>query len=154
MQENEYSKSYIGEVHTNIRQVLSEANSPDIKSYEEYFKFIHTKFSSKATLHHKYKIIGKLKQFDLYGILPKCNHRSGFLKPDKYSDLSPDYKRVVDSFATSAKLRGVYDSFIFFTKDAAVRFFYYQQSSHHTTLSDINEDSTLSYFSEDGKMAR
>jgi len=150
----EYSKAYIGEILTGIRQVLSEANSADIKSYEEYFEFIHTKFSSKSTLHHKYKIIGKIKQFDLYGILPKCNRRSGFLMPDKYSSLSIEYKNVIDNFAISAKLRGVSDSYVCVTKGAAVRFFYYQQSFHYNTLANITEDSTLSYFNEDGKIER
>lgn len=154
LKEEEYSKAYIGEILTGIRQVLREAASADIKSYEEYFEFIHTKFSSKSTLHHKYKIIGKIKQFDLYGILPKCNRRSGFLKPDKYSHLSPDYKHIVDNFVVSTKFRGVSDSYICATKGAAVRFFYYQQSYHYNTLSDITEDSTLSYFNEDGKIVR
>ncbi|MDR0575587.1 MAG: tyrosine-type recombinase/integrase [Tannerella sp.] len=154
LQENGYSRGYIGEILTDIRQVLSEANSPNIKSYEEYFEFIHTKFSSKATLHHKYKIIGKIKLFDLYGILPKCDRRSGFLKPEKYSILSSEYKRVIEDFITSAKSRGVSDSYIRLTKGAAVRFFHYQQSLHHNSLSDINEDSTLNYFNEDGKIVR
>ncbi|GAA6252723.1 hypothetical protein F050043D4_37580 [Bacteroides thetaiotaomicron] len=98
-----YSKGYIGEILTGIRQVLREANNPNIRSYEEYFDFIHNKFSSRATLHHKYKIIGKIKQFDRYGIMPKCNRRSGFLKPDRYSSLSPEYKLVIENFAISAK---------------------------------------------------
>ena len=149
-----YSKGYIGENLTDIRQMLSEANSPNIKSYEEYFEFVHTKYSSRATLHHKYKIIGKIKQFDLYGILPKCNRRSGFLKTDKYSCLSPDYKCIIDNFAVSAKLRGVSDSYVCSTKGAAVRFFYYQQMFYNNTLSDINENSTLSYFSNDDKIVR
>jgi integrase len=154
LRENGYSKSYIGEILTDIRQVLREANSSNIKSYEEYFDFIHTRFSSKATLHHKYKIIGKIKQFDLHGILPKCDRRSGFLKPDKYSSLSPEYRRVVDNFVISARLRGVSDSYVCQTKGAAVRFFYSQQSFHYDTLSDINEDSTLNYFCKDGKIVR
>lgn len=154
LREEKYSKAYIGEILTGIRQVLNEANNPNINSYEEYFEFIHTKFSSKSTLHHKYKIIGKIKLFDLYGVLPKCNRRSGFLKPDKYSRLSSDYKCIIDNFVVSAKLRGVSDSYICATKGAAVRFFYYQQSYYYNTLSDITEDSTLSYFNEDGKIVR
>lgn len=154
LREEEYSKAYIGEILTGIRQVLREAASADIKSYEEYFEFIHTKFSSKSTLHHKYKIIGKIKQFDLHGVFPKCNRRSGFLKPDKHSRLSCDYKHIIDNFVISAKYRGVSDSYICTTKGAAVRFFYYQQSCHYNTLSDITEDSTLSYFNEDGKIVR
>ncbi|MBF0648183.1 tyrosine-type recombinase/integrase [Dysgonomonas sp. GY75] len=154
LKEDEYSKAYIGEILTGIRQVLREATSADIKSYEEYFEFIHTKFSSKSTLHHKYKIIGKIKQFDLYGILPKCNRRSGFLMPDKYSSLSIEYKHIIDNFVVSAKLRGVSDSYLCVTKGAAVRFFYYQQSLHYNTLTNITENSTLSYFNEDGRIVR
>ena len=154
LKEKGYSRGYISEILTGIGQVLSGANSPNIKSYEEYFEFIQAKFFSKATLHHKYKIIGKIKQFDLYGILPKCNRRSGFLKLDKYSSLSPDYKRVIDDFVISVKLRGVSDSYVCSTKGAAVRFFYYQQSFYYNTLFDITEDSTLNYFNEDGKIVR
>lgn len=154
LQENGYSKGYIGEVMTGIKQVLKEAASANIKSYEDYFAFVQTKFTSKSTLHHKYKIIGKIKLFDLYGTLPTCNHRSGFLTLDKYSSLSPEYKQVIDSFSILAKLRNVSDSYIYHTKGAAIRFFYYQQCLSHNSLSDINEESTLNYFNVNGKIVR
>jgi hypothetical protein len=154
LREEGYSKGYIGEILTDIKQVLAEASDPGITTYEEYFDSIHAKYTSKATLHHKYKVIGKIKQFDLHGILPKCNRRSGFLKPDKYLSLSSGYKLVVDNFVVSARLRDISDSYVCQTKGAAVRFFYYQQSFHYNTLSDINEDSTLNYFSENGEIVR
>jgi hypothetical protein len=110
LREEGYSKGYIGEILTDIKQVLAEASDPGITAYEEYFDSIHAKYTSKATLHHKYKVIGKIKQFDLHGILPKCNRRSGFLKPDKYSSLSSGYKWVVDNFVVSARLRDISDS--------------------------------------------
>lgn len=154
LQKNGYSKDYIDEIMTGIKQVLSEANSTNIKSYEEYYEFIQSKFSSKATLHHKYKIIGKIKLFDLYGILPTCNRRTGFLKLDKYLSLSPEFKQVTDSFSVSAKLRNLSDSYLNNTKGTAIRFFYYQQVLNHNSLSDITEESTLSYFNVNGRIVR
>lgn len=151
---NGYSKGYIGEIMTDIKQVLHEANNPDIKSYEDYYEFVKSKFTSKATLHHKYKIIGKLKQFDLYGILPTCNKRSGFLKVDRYPSLSDEFRALVDNFEASAKSRGVSDTYIYHTKNAAIRFFAYQQFCGNHRLSEISETDSLNYFYDSGKMAR
>lgn len=151
---NGYSKSYISEILTDIKQVLLEANSPDIKSYEDYYEFVKSKFTSKSTLHHKYKIIGKLKQFDLYGILPTCDKRSGFLKADRYSSLPDEFRILIDKFEVSTKLRGVSDTYINHTKKAAIKFFAYQQSCNNRHLSEITETDSLDYFYDSGKMTR
>jgi integrase len=154
LQEEGYSKGYIGEILTDIKQVLEEASDPGITTYEEYFESIHARYTSKATLHHKYKVIGKIKLFDLHGILPQCNRRSGFLKPDYYASLSPDFKSIVDNFVDSAGKRGVSEHYIYHTKSAAIKFFHHQQSFKHTLLPEINEDSALSFFYEDGQIVR
>lgn len=154
LQADGYSKSYICEILTDIKQVLHEANSPNIKSYEDYYEFVKSKFTSKSTLHHKYKIIGKLKLFDLYGILPACDKRSGFFKVDRYSSLPDEFRTLIDNFEASAKSRGVSDTYIYHTKNAAIKFFVYQQSCGHHHLSEITETDSLNYFYDSGKMTR
>lgn len=153
LRENGYTKVYINEFLTDIRQVLREASDPGINSYEEYYESLSTKFT-KSTLHHKLKIIGKIKQFDLKGIFPTSIHRCGFLKQDNYECLSPEYKNVVDVFVKSATNRGVSESYIRHLKLAVARFFDYQQTHGTHSLLDISERTVQSYFYDGEKIVR
>lgn len=153
LRENGYTKVYINEFLTDIRQVLREASDPGINSYEEYYESLSTKFT-KSTLHHKLKIIGKIKQFDLKGIFPTSIHRCGFLKPDNYECLSPEYKNVIDVFVKSATNRGVSESYIRHLKLAAAKFFDYQQTHGIHSLLDVSERNVQSYFHDGEKIVR
>ena len=153
LRENGYTKVYINEFLTDIRQVLREASDPRINSYEEYYESLSTKFT-KSTLHHKLKIIGKIKQFDLKGIFPTSIHRCGFLKQDNYECLLPEYKNVIDVFVKSATNRGVSESYIRHMKLAAAKFFNYQQSHGTHSLLDVSERTVQNYFYDGEKIVR
>ena len=153
LRENGYSKIYINEFLTDIRQVLREAGEPGINSYEEYYESLSMKYTS-STLHHKLKIIGKIKQFDLKGIFPTSIHRCGFLKQDNYECLSPAYKNVIDAFVKSATNRGVSASYIRHLKVAAAKFFGYQQNHGTHALLDVSENTVQSYFHDGEKIIR
>jgi len=153
LQENGYSKEYINEFLTDIRQVLKEASDPGISSYEEYYASLQTKFT-KSTLHHKFKIIGKIKQFDLKGIFPTSIQRCGFLKQDNYECLSSEYKNVINVFVKSATNRGVSESYIRHLKLSAAKFFYDQQNHGFHSLSDVSERIVQNYFHNGDKIVR
>lgn len=153
LRENGYTKVYINEFLTDIRQVLREASDPRINSYEEYYESLSTKFT-KSTLHHKLKIIGKIKQFDLKGIFPTSIHRCGFLKQDNYECLSPEYKNVIDVFVKSATNRAVSESYIRHLKLAAAKFFDYQQTHGTHSLIDVSERIVQNYFYDGEKIVR
>jgi integrase len=153
LRENGYTKAYINEFLTDIGQVLREASDPHIKSYEEYYASLHTKFT-KSTLHHKFKIIGKIKQFDLKGIFTTPVRRCGFLKPDNYRILSSEFKDVIDVYEKLAANRGVSVPYIRRLKLQAAKFFAYQQSLGAHTLSDVSERTVQSYFYDGEKIIR
>lgn len=153
LRENGYTKVYINEFLTDIRQVLREASDPGINSYEEYYESLGAKFT-KSTLHHKLKIIGKIKQFDLKGIFPTPIHRCGFLKPDNYENLSPEYKNVIDVFVKSTTDRGVSESYIRHLKLAAAKFFDYHQTHGTHSLLDVSERAVQNYFHDGEKIVR
>jgi integrase len=153
LRENGYTKVYINEFLTDIRQVLREASDQRIISYEEYYESLSTKFT-KSTLHHKLKIIGKIKQFDLKGVFPTAIQRCGFLKQDNYECLSPEFKNVIDAFVKSATNRGVSESYIRHLKLAAARFFDYQQTHGTHSLLDVSERTVQSYFHDGEKIVR
>ncbi len=153
LRENRYTKVYINEFLTDIGQVLREASDPRINSYEEYYESLITKFT-KSTLHHKLKIIGKIKQFDLKGIFPTSVHRCGFLKQDNYEYLSSAHKDVIDVFIKSATNRGVSESYIRHLKLAAAKFFDYQQTHGTYSLLDVSERTVQSYFHDGEKIVR
>lgn len=153
LRENGYTKVYINEFLTDIRQVLRDASDPGINSYEEYYESLSTKFT-KSTLHHKLKIIGKIKQFDLKGIFPTSIHRCGFLKPDNYECLPPEYKNVIDVFVKLTTDRGVSESYIRQLKLAAAKFFDYQQTHGTHSLLDVSERNVQSYFHDGEKIVR
>lgn len=153
LRENGYTKVYINEFLTDILQVLRDASDPGINSYEEYYDSLSTKFT-KSTLHHKLKIIGKIKQFDLKGIFPTSIHRCGFLKQNNYECLSTEYKNVIDVFVKSATNRGVSESYIRHLKLAAAKFFNYQQTHGTHSLFDVSERTVQSYFHDGDKIVR
>jgi len=153
LQEKEYTKVYINEFLTDIRQVLREIIDPGINSYEEYYESLSTKYT-KSTLYHKLKIIGKIKQFDLKGIFPTAVHRCGFLKQDNYECLSPEYKNVIDVFVKSTINRGVSESYIRHLKLAAAKFFNYQQTHGTHSILDISERTVQNYFHDGEKIVR
>ena len=154
LRENGYTKAYINEFLTDIRQVLREACDPRINSYEEYYcDFLSTKFT-KSTLHHKLKIIGKIKQFDLKGIFPTSIQRCGFLKQDNYESLSPEFKNAIDVFVRSATNRGVSESYIKHLKLAEAKFFDYLQNHGTHSLLDVSEIIVQSYFYDGENMVR
>jgi len=151
LRENGYSKVYINEFLTDIGQVLREASAPEINSYEAYYESLKTRFT-KSTLHHKLKIIGKIKQFDLKGIFPTSIHRCGFLKPDNYASLFSEYKNVIDFYVKSSTSRGLSKSYTGHLKLAAAKFFAYQQSHEANSLHDISERSVQNYFHDGEKI--
>jgi len=153
MQESGYTKCYINEFLTDIRQILREASDLKINSYEEYYESLSVRFT-KSTLHHKLKIIGKIKQFDLKGIFPTAVHRCGFLKPDNYAVLSIEYKKVIDTFVQSATNRGLSESYIRHLKLVAAKFFAYQQYQGIHSLSDVSEKTVQNYFYDGEKIIR
>jgi integrase len=153
LRENGYSKVYINEFLTDIGQVLREASDPGINSYEKYYESLRTKFT-KSTLHHKLKIIGKIKQFDLKGIFPTSIHRCGFLKKDNYERLTPEYRNVIDVFVKSATNRCLSESYISHLKLAAAKFFDYLQNHGSNSLLDVSERTVQSYFHDGEKIVR
>ena len=153
LRENGYSKTYINEFLTDIGQVIREACVPEINSYEAYYESLKTRFT-KSTLHHKLKIIGKIKQFDLKGIFPTSVCRCGFLKQDNYASLSSEYKNVINIFVNSAKNRGLSESYIRHLKLTAAKFFDYQQVHGNNSLPDVSERTVQNYFHDGRKIVR
>lgn len=150
---NGYTKAYIGKFTTDVNQILRDGAGLGIHSYEEYYSSLSKRYT-KATLYHKLKIIGKIKQFDLKGIFPTAIHRFGFLKQDGYESLSPEYKNIIDVFENSAIDRGVSGSYIRHLKLAATKFFLFQQQEGTYSLIDISERPVQRYFHDGKKVVR
>ena len=150
---NGYTKAYIDKFRTDINQILRDGSDPVIHSYEEYYRSLSKKYT-EATLRHKLKIIGKIKQFDLKGIFPTPIHRCGFLKQDCYESLSPEYKKMIDAFVNSATGREVSASYIRQLKLATAKFFHYQQQHGTHSLLDVFERTAQRYFHDGEKIVR
>ena len=153
LRENGYTKDYINEFLTDIRQVLKEASNQGIDSYEAYYASLGTKFT-KSTLHHKLVIIGKIKQFDLKGIFPNPVRHCGFLKQDNYEGLSPEYKKIITVFVKSATNRGVSESYIYRLKLQAANFLLYLQNHGSCSLHEVVEKTVYSYFHDGEKTVK
>lgn len=153
LRKNGYTKAYIGKFKTDINQVLRDASDPGINSYEEYYGSLKGKYT-KSTLHHKLKIIGKIKQYDLKGIFPTAIHRCGFLKPNNCECLSSEYKAIIDIYEKLVTSRGVSQSYIRHLKLAAAKFFNFQQHRGSNLLLDISERNVQDYFYDGEKLVR
>lgn len=108
LMENSYGSGYISNFQRELRSIKKFAEEHPTGTYEEYYLQVKTnEVKTPATLDNRRQMIGRLEQYDLYGVFPTGEVPYIFLKKDEYDSLSDIFKIFIDSYIESMDKNGL-----------------------------------------------
>lgn len=145
-----YAASTIEKYRWVINRFLSEANSPDICSFEDYFVYLGERLSP-ASMPEIKTYLGTLKFYAETGVFYReTGCRTGFMRQSSYNQLTPYFKDLVDN--SLQELSGSYEEGIIKSvKSAGSVFCLYFQRHGHRTFSSVDRQQTVLEYFHDGK---
>ena len=146
METNGYSKHYVSLFRSEIRNILSLADSGKITSYADAYKWYQQSGLSKSSVTGKGTMIAAIEKFDLYGLYPDGSIKQTYTPKGAYHELCSEYKAIVDYFAESAHESGKRDSSILTQSYAVAVFLLSLQQQGVARLSDATQGNILSIF--------
>ena len=155
MKEKGYHSGYISKFGGIIQLILQEGGDELISTFEQFYHHLvaHHHYTEGTCTGYK-NMIGRLKVFIEEGIfLGDTGKCSGFLHSKSYDLLSPDFKRLIDSYSDIERKRGkLKESTIATNTGCASSFFYCIQQTGITSLSGIKDtQAVLQAFGENQK---
>lgn len=146
MENNGYSKTYVGRFKQEIQRILELADSKDWFCYTDVYLDYTKTSQSPDYLRNKRNIIGAIEQFDVYGRYPDRRRRHELFKRGAYHLLLPEFKFVIDYYCESEKKRGKKATTIYTESHNASTFFLSLQQKGIDSLVKITEEAVLSVF--------
>ena len=105
MEDNDYSKSYILLLKTEINWI--KKNGDSIGSYEVACG-IREGQTDSSEMQRRYRLeYGILKRFDIDGIYPDYRKKEPLIKRDAYHKLNSEFKEVIDHYKKADLERGL-----------------------------------------------
>lgn len=145
MEDNGYAKSYILLLKTEINWLRKNAGK--VSSYEEAC-LIREKQTESPEMRRRYRLeYGILKRFDS-GIYPDCRMTDPLIKYGAYHSLCPEYKEVIDSYKKADSVRGLKPNTIKGNASAGACFLKFMQEKGIYSMSVIDEDAAMSFFTD------
>ena len=145
MEDAGYSEIYIKGIHKEIQWILAENDSHQWSDYHDICKHYEREAVSHRNYMRKRAYLGAIMEFDLYGKLPDGTD-SALIKKGAYSKLTPAFKAIVDYFIQHELERGVENATVRVWKNEASCFLIFLQEANVTRLSDVREETALSFF--------
>lgn len=146
MENNGYSKTYVGRFKQEIQRIIELADSKDWFCYTDVYLDYTKTSQSPDYLRNKRNIIGAIEQFDVYGRYPDRRRRHELFKRGAYHLLLPEFKFVIDYYCESEKKRGKKATTIYTESHNASTFFLSLQQKGIDSLVKITEEAVLSVF--------
>jgi integrase len=147
MQENEYSKSYISRIRTEIRHILANAENCAWSSYAEIRKHYESREFSAQSLSSKRRILNLIERFDTNGKYPDGRLQGS--RSSKYEYLNYEFKAIVDEYLVIAKSSGIKETTIDSRAHCVIGFLFHLQEAGCDSIDDISEKIVLSAFVSD-----
>lgn len=146
MEDHGYAKSYILLLKTEIHWLQKNADA--VNSYEEACS-IREKQTESSEMRRRYRLeYGILKRFDA-GIYPDYRMTAPLIKYGAYYSLCPEYKEVIDSYKKADSVRGLKPNTIKGNASAGACFLQFMQEKGLYSMSDIDEDAAMSFFTDE-----
>ena len=147
MEADGYSKGYILQLKTEINWLKKNRHSVD--SYEEACQVRQSQTKS-AEMQRRYRLeYGILKRFDLDGIFPDYRRKEPLIKRGSYHQLNSAFKDIVDTYHDAELKRGLKPQTVKGNVSAVSCFLLSMQNKGCCNLSDISEEATMSFFTDD-----
>lgn len=145
--ENDYSSGYISNFQRELRSIKKFAEMHPTGTYEEYYLHVKTnEVKTPATLAYRRQMIGRLEQYDLYGVTPGKKAPYIFLKKNEYDSLSDIFKMFINSYIESMDKNSLAASTIKSRKGVLVKFFSFLISNGVSSFENISYQIVLDYF--------
>jgi integrase len=145
MEENGYSKTYIKDIHKEILWILAERASHDWGDYLDVCKHYEQASPSYSNYIQKRAHLGAIMDFDLHGKFPDGKD-SSLIKKGAYTKLEAVFKSLIDYFLQIELGRGVEKTTATSWKNQASCFLAFLQEAGTNRLSDVKEETVLSFF--------
>lgn len=151
MQEHGYSKGYLRKMRTEMRVVVRMQENGEWTTYREHYLHYAETLTSHSYLRSKRSIVGLLEQYDLRGTYPSgpCV-RTSFMRDSHYDQLSEEFKRVIDTYRSVERERGVKAPTIYVSCSNTAVFFHSMQKLGIESLSQIGEKDVVGFFFSGG----
>jgi len=127
---------------------LKDYNSGLISSYDDFVDKLSETINNPVCLWRKIAIVKAIRDFDMYGKLPRV------LKESKYNLLPSNYRKFVDEVVSYACKQGRSDRSLQNLKDDGSSFFYHIYTLGITRIEDITLHHVESYFYCNGEIKR
>ncbi len=154
LEENQYSRNYIGCFKREIKCILSKAKSEKWNSYTDVYLFHTKRTKSISVLQEKRGIIGAIARFDLENIYPDRSYKSPIFKKTAYDLLSEEFKAVITTYCSVERKKGKKEDTIYTESHNATSFLLSLQEDNIFSLIAITEKAVLDTFYQNGKLRR
>jgi site-specific recombinase XerD len=144
--DNGYSQGYITGLKREIEFIhqFSEENPPG--TYEDYYLRVKSEVKSASTPERRRQVLGRIAQFDRFGIIPSKAKPFVFLKKDEFESLPEQFKRFISIYCGIMEKRSLALSTIKSRRGVLVKFLFYLTINEFFNLADITDTVVLDYF--------
>jgi len=149
-----YSNDYIARVKREIAMILANAEDNDWQSYSDIYRDYVKQGMSKGALHHRLACLGIIERFDTLGEFPNGRTRQKIVAYSAEQHLSPEFKRVIDTYRDAELRRGTKRSnTIYCQSGTAASFLYALQCTGISKIEEITQQSVMAVFiTENGSL--
>ncbi|MBI9015381.1 MAG: tyrosine-type recombinase/integrase [Clostridiales bacterium] len=149
MQQDKYSEAYIRELKTEINWLLKNYNQFRFKTYEDAYNE-RAKNSFSKDMKRRYRLIyGILMRFDLYNEFPDRQRKRPLIRKDAYSKLNSYFKNRIDLYLDKSRECDLKESTLRGNASNTSCFFLDMQNKGFTNLDELNEETVMSFFTND-----
>jgi integrase len=156
MQGHAYNCHYIKRLEQQIKSILANAYNNGWTSYSDVYKWYSDKSNSKNGLRLRLTFIGIIERFDLRGEFPDGRTRQKVKLRGSYQHLSPEFKRVIDTYQAYEEQRGAKKArTIYGEASNGACFLYELQCAGINNPEEITQKSIITVFlNDDGTLRR
>lgn len=155
LQEKGYSQVYTKALTHEIETLISDPYFARAVSYESYYlNQVVPKYENPVTLSSKRGLLGRIKNLDLYGVMPSKGHPSFLMRRDSASQLPSVFKCFIDTCRTEWERRRLATSTIASRTGMLGKFFSHLKSRGAICFEDVSEQDIHSYFFDGTSLIR
>lgn len=143
---NGYSQGYITELKREIEFIHQFSEENPLATYEDYYLRVKSEAKNASILDRKRQVLGRIVQFDQFGINPSKAKPFVFLKKDEFESLSEQFKQFISIYCGIMEKKSLALSTIKSRRGVLVKFLFYLTTKGIFNLVDITDTIVLDYF--------
>lgn len=155
LHENGYSLVYTKALAHEIDCLIFDPDFAEATSYESYYlNHVVPKYGNPVTLAAKRSMLGRIKNLDLYGVMPSKGHPAFLIGRDSACQLPSAFRCFIDTCRTEWERRRLAASTIASRAGMLAKFFSHLTSRGAACFEDVSEQDIRSYFFDGSSQIR